>query len=340
MRASAPTRRAALAGIAATASACAPAVRSDVELLNVSYDPTREFYRDLNADFAARWFDGAGETLSVRMSHGGSGKQARSVIDGLQADVVSLALAADIDAIAALSGRLPADWRDRLPFGSTPAASTIVFLVRRGNPLGVRDWPDLVRGETAIITPNPKTSGGARWNYLAAWAWGLRRGGGDAAAQELVGELYRRAPVLDAGARAATTTFARRGLGDVLITWESEAFLVLDRFDRDGFELVTPSVSILAEPPIALIDANVERHGRRAVAEAYLAHHYSPEGQRFAARHHLRPALPELADPADLARFAPLELATVDADFGGWGEAQARHFATGGLFDGMPGPQA
>lgn len=303
-----------------------------VELLNVSYDPTRELYQDFNKAFAEYWQQKTGVQVRVRQSHGGSGKQARAVVDGLDADVVTLALAHDIDEIATLTQKLPRDWQTRLPHGSSPYTSTIVFVVRKGNPSHIRDWDDLVRPGVSVITPNPKTSGGARWNYLAAWAYARKHSGSDAGARDFVARLYRNVPVLDSGARAATTTFAQRGIGDVLISWENEAFLAVNELGRDRFEIVTPSLSIRADPPVALIDANAARHGTTEVARAYLEYLYSPAGQRIAARHYYRPAQPDLADPADLARFPQLDLVTI-ADFGGWQQAQQTHFAEGGEFD-------
>jgi sulfate transport system substrate-binding protein len=307
---------------------------ADNALLNVSYDPTREFYRDVNAAFAAEWQATRGAPLRIQTSHGGSGKQARAVIDGLQADVVTLALAHDIDAIAARTRLIPAGWQSRLPYNSAPYSSTIVFLVRAGNPHGIRDWDDLVAPGLALITPNPKTSGGARWNYLAAWAYALRQQQGDVErTRAFVAALYRNVPVLDTGARAATTTFAQRGIGDVLLTWENEAFLALQALGPGQFEIVVPSLSILAEPCVALVDANVDRKGTRAAAQAYLDYLYSPPAQRLAARHYYRPREPQHADAADIARFATLELVTVDAVFGGWANAHRVHFAEGGVFD-------
>jgi sulfate transport system substrate-binding protein len=302
-------------------------------LLNASYDPTREFYTSYNAAFAEHWQRQSGETVIVRQSHGGSGKQARAVIDGLEADVVTLALAGDIDAIAAGTGLLPADWQARLPENSTPYTSTIVFLVRRGNPKRILDWDDLVRPGIGVITPNPKTSGGARWNYLAAWAWALHRGGGtEASAEDYVRRLLRNVPVLDSGARGATTTFVQRGIGDVLITWENEAYLARQRLGSEGFDIVHPSVSILTEPPVAVVEQVARRHGVARMAAAYLEYLYSPAGQEIIARNHYRPR-----DPAVLARHAATfptipTLATID-DFGGWARAQAAHFAEGGSFD-------
>ena len=323
----------ALGVIALLGLAAIPAL-ADTTLLNVSYDPTRELYQDVNKAFAEKWQAEAGETLTINVSHGGSGKQARAVIDGLDADVVTLALAADIDAIAAKTGKLPADWQSRLPNNSSPYTSTIVFLVHAGNPKGIKDWSDLVKEGVEVITPNPKTSGGARWNYLAAWGYALDQNGGDAEkAKEFVAALFRDVPVLATGARGSTTTFAQRGLGDVLITWENEAFLALNEFGSDKFEVVVPSESILAEPPVAIVDGNVDAKGTRKAAEAYLAFLYSDEGQKLVAKHYYRPSNPAAADPADLARFPQLKLFTIDEKFGGWKEAQAYHFADGGVFD-------
>jgi sulfate transport system substrate-binding protein len=310
------------------------AALADTELLNVSYDPTRELYQEFNEAFAAHWQQETGEDVTIQMSHGGAGKQARAVIDGLEADVVTLALAYDIDAIAERTGWLPKDWQARLPNNSAPYTSTIVFLVRKDNPKGIQDWGDLIKEDVQVITPNPKTSGGARWNYLAAWGWALAQPGGDEQkAQEFVAELYRHVPVLDTGARGSTTTFVQRGIGDVLLAWENEAFLALEELGPDQFEIVVPSLSILAEPPVTLVDHVVDEHGTREVAEAYLEYLYSPTGQALAAKHYYRPTAPEHADPADLERFPEVELITIDEVFGGWQEAQRRHFADGGVFD-------
>lgn len=303
-----------------------------VELLNVSYDPTRELYQDFNKAFAEFWKEKTGDEVRIKQSHGGAGKQARAVIDGLEADVVTLALAYDIDEIASLTKKLPKDWQSRLPHASSPYTSTIVFLVRKGNPKGIKDWNDLVREGIGVITPNPKTSGGARWNYLAAWAYAKKNLGSDEAARDFVTRLYKNVPVLDSGARGSTTTFAQRGIGDVFISWENEAFLVQNELGRDKFETVVPSLSILAEPPVTLVDANAAKHGTTEVAKAYLEYLYSPVGQKLAAKHYYRPVSPEHADPADLARFPKLELVTV-AEFGGWQQAQKTHFAEGGVFD-------
>jgi sulfate/thiosulfate-binding protein len=305
-----------------------------VVLTNVSYDPTRELYRAINDAFASEWQRSAGQKVTIRTSHGGSGRQARSVIDGLEADVVTLALAGDIDAIARDSKRMPENWQARLPNNSCPYTSTIVFVVRKGNPKAIKEWPDLAKPGVSVITPNPKTSGGARWNYLAAWADELDRTKGDqAAARKLVEGIFRNVPVLDSGARGSTTTFAQRAVGDVLISWENEAFLVLQEFGADKFDIVVPSLSILAEPPVAVVDAVVEKRGTRKAAEAYLEFLYSPAGQKLIARNFYRPFRPQDADPADLARFPKIKLVTIDQVFGGWKKAQAEHFSEGGIFD-------
>jgi sulfate transport system substrate-binding protein len=310
---------------------------ADVTLLNVSYDPTRELYVAYNLEFAKYWQATHHEKVTIRQSHGGSGKQARSVIDGLQADVVTLALAYDIDAIAANGKLLPANWQMRLPQNSTPYTSTIVLLVRKGNPKGIRDWGDLARPGIAVITPNPKTSGGARWNYLAAWAWALKQpGGSNATAMDFMRKLYHNVPVLDSGARGATTTFVQRGIGDALIAWENEAHLALQQLGPGKFEVVVPSVSILAEPPVAVVDKTVLRRGTRAVAQAYLEHLYSKEGQEIVAKNHYRPRDAEVA-ARYAAEFPKLELVTIDF-FGGWAKAQATHFADGGSFDKIYAP--
>ncbi len=325
--------RAALAALAAAAALTAGTVRAETTLLNVSYDPTRELYDDYNAVFKQHWKQKTGADLAIRQSHGGSGKQARTVIDGLPADVVTLALAYDIDAIAAQGKLLPANWQARLPDNSAPYTSTIVFLVRKGNPKGIRDWGDLAKPGVSVITPNPKTSGGARWNYLAAWAWALRQpGGSPATAEAFIGKLFRNVPVLDTGARGSLTTFAQRGIGDVLISWENEAFLATRDLDKDKFQIVVPSVSILAEPPVAVVDKVALRRGTADVARAYLEYLYSKPGQEIVAKHHYRPRDPEVA--AKYASVFPKigTLVTI-ADFGGWARAQATHFADGGVFD-------
>ncbi|WP_457799006.1 sulfate ABC transporter substrate-binding protein [Methylocystis sp. S23] len=303
-------------------------------LLNVSYDPTRELYKQINPAFAAAWKAKTGEAVEIQASHGGSGAQARAVIDGLAADVVTLALAADIDAIANKTGKIPADWQKRLPNNSSPYTSTIVFLVRKGNPKGVKDWDDLAKPGVAVITPNPKTSGGARWNFLGAWAHGLKKFGGDEAkTKEFVKAIYKNAPVLDTGARGSTITFAQRNLGDVLIAWENEAFLALKEFGADKFEIVAPKLSILAEPPVAVVDGNVEAKGSGKLAEAYLNFLYAPEAQAIIAKNFYRPAHPEHAAKEDVKKFPKIEFITVDKSFGGWAAAQKKFFADGGVFD-------
>lgn len=329
--------RAIAGALLATVAWGSSAARADTALLNVSYDPTRELYQQVDRAFAAAWKAQTGETLAIKQSHGGSGAQARSVIDGLQADVVTLALAYDIDALAD-RGLIAKDWQKRLPENAAPYTSTIVFLVRQGNPKHIRDWDDLAKPGVSIVTPNPKTSGGARWNYLAAWAYALHRpGGNEASAKAFVTALYRNAGVLDSGARGATTSFAQRGLGDVLIAWENEAFLAQQAFPADKFEIVVPSASILAEPPVAVVDSVVDKRGTRKVAQAYLRFLYSDEGQRIAARNFYRPRSTNV--PADLtARFPKLTLYTVDATFGGWAKAQKTHFADGGVFDSIYQP--
>jgi sulfate/thiosulfate-binding protein len=307
------------------------AFAADVTLLNASYDPTRELYVDFNKAFAANYRKETGKTVEIKQSHGGSGSQARGVIDGLQADVVSLALAYDIDAIAA-KGLIAADWQKRLPLNASPYTSTIVFLVRKGNPKGIKDWDDLIKPGIAVVTPNPKTSGGARWNYLAAWGYALKKFGSADRAKQFVGDLYNNVPVLDTGARGATVTFVERGVGDVLLAWENEAFLALREFGKEKFEIVSPSVSILAEPPLSVVDAVADRKGTRAVAEAYLRYWYSKEGQEIAARNSYRPRDPEIAKEYENS-FAKVELFTVGDVFGGWTRAQKEHFGEGGIFD-------
>jgi sulfate transport system substrate-binding protein len=330
------TRRRALAFGAATLAASATrfaAAQPPVALLNVSYDPTRELYQAINKAFAAHWQHKTGQPVSVKQSHGGSGKQARSVIDGLDADVVTLALAYDIDEIAAKAKLLPADWQKRLPNNSAPYTSTIVFLVRKGNPKAIKDWSDLARPGIGVITPNPKTSGGARWNYLAAWAWALKRPGAtEATAREFVAAIYRNVPVLDTGARGATVTFVERGIGDVLLAWENEALLSLKELGPDKFEVVYPSVSILAEPPVALVDRNVDRKGTRAVAQAYLEFLYTPAAQELVALNCYR-AIDATVAAKHAKRFPALRLLTIDEVFGGWSRAQPTHFHDGGVFD-------
>lgn len=302
-------------------------------LLNVSYDPTRELYQQFNRAFVAHWKKETGEDVDIRMSHGGSGSQARAVIDGLSADVVTLALASDIDAIASRSKLLPPDWQRRLPNNSAPYTSTIVFLVRKGNPKHLHDWSDIVKPGISVVTPNPKTSGGARWNFLAAWGYAERRWHSEEKSKAFVAALYKNVPVLSSGARGATLAFARSGIGDVLLAWENEAFLALNTLEPGQFEIVVPPLSILAEPPVALVDVNVEKHGTRKLADAYLHFLYSPEGQKIAAKNYYRPISPQYADPADLKRFPKLDLLTIDGDFGGWVKAQAKFFADGGVFD-------
>ena len=318
------------AGLAA-ASLASPA--KDVTLLNVSYDPTRELYVDFNKAFAAHWKAKTGDVVTVKQSHGGSGKQARSVIDGLEADVVTLALAYDVDELAAKARLIPPDWQKRMKHNSAPYTSTIVFLVRKGNPKGIKDWDDLVKPGIGVITPNPKTSGGARWNYLAAWGYALKKFGNDEKkAQQFVGQILANVPVLDTGARGATTTFVERGIGDVLLAWENEALLALKELGPDKFDIVAPSLSILAEPPVTVVDKVVDKRGTRAVAQAYLEYLYSPEGQDIAGHNYYRPI-----DPAAAAKYArqfpKVNLFTIDDVFGGWTKAQKTHFADGGSFD-------
>jgi sulfate/thiosulfate transport system substrate-binding protein len=312
------------------------------ELLNVSYDPTRELYKAINTAFAKDYKAKTGEDVTIKQSHGGSGKQARSVIDGLDADVVTLALSADIDSIAKATNKLPATWQSRLPNNSSPYTSTIVFLVREGNPKGIKDWGDLAKPGIEVVTPNPKTSGGARWNYLAAWGYAAKAfGGDDAKIRDFVAKIYRNVPVLDTGARGSTVTFAQRGIGDVLIAWENEAFLSLDEFGADKFDIVVPPLSILAEPPVALVDGNVDAKGTRKAAEAYLAFLYTPEAQKIIAKNFYRPLDEKAADPADLARFPKIELLKIDDPiFGGWAKAQPTHFADGGVFDQIYKPKS
>jgi len=315
-----------------SAALAATTAQADVTILNVSYDPTRELYQDFNAAFAKQWQAKTGEKVTIKQSHGGSGKQARTVIDGLDADVVTLALASDINAIADVAKLLPADWQKRLPHNSTPYTSTIVFLVRKGNPKGIKDWDDLVKPGVAVITPNPKTSGGAQWNYLAAWEFAKRKYGNDDKARDFVTRLYKNVPVLDSGARGATTTFVERNVGDVLLAWENEALLARRELGRDKFEIVAPSVSILAEPPVALVDRNVDKKGTRKVAEAYLQYLYTEEGQEIAARNFYRPTDPKIA-ARYASQFPKLTLVTIDGAFGGWRNATRTHFADGGTFD-------
>src|SRR5450432_37186 len=322
-----------LAGLVVTFSVQSRAQGGDVLLLNVSYDPTRELYQDFNQAFAKYWKTKTGQTVTIEQSHGGSSKQARAVIDGLQADIVTLALAYDIDAISQNAGLLPADWQKRLPQNSTPYTSTIVLLVRKGNPKKIKDWDDLVRPGVSVITPSPKTSGGARWNYLAAWAYALKQpGGNDAKAQDFVKALYKNVPVLDSGARGSTTTFVQREIGDVLIAWENEAFLSIKELGADKVEMVVPSMSILAEPPVSIVDKVVDTKGTRAVAQAYLEYLYTPEGQEIVARNYYRPRLEAVAKKY-ASTFPKIKLVTIDEVFGGWQKAQKTHFADGAIFD-------
>jgi len=322
---------------AATLFSGSLAQAAEVTLLNVSYDPTRELYVDYNAAFAKYWKAKTGQDVKINQSHGGSGKQARSVIDGLAADVVTLGLAADIDAVATQGKLLPINWASRLPDNSSPYTSTIVFLVRKGNPKGIKDWPDLIKPGIAVITPNPKTSGGARWNYLAAWGWALKQPGGtDATAKEFVRKLYKNVPVLDTGARGSTTTFVQRGLGDVLIAWENEAVLAVKELGADKLEIVVPPISVLAEPPVAVVDKVVLRRGTREVAQAYLQYLYSKEGQEIIAKNYYRPRDAEIAAKY-AAQYPKVKLFTV-ADFGGWSKVQPAHFAEGGVFDQIYAP--
>jgi len=339
-----------LAGCGVRPAAESSGAGKAIEMLNVSYDPTRELYKEFNAAFAKHWKEKEGQAVTVRMSHGGAGKQARAVIDGLEADVVTLALAYDIDAISQRASLMPGDWQKRLPHNSCPYTSTIVFLVRKGNPKEIHDWNDLVKPDVSVITTNPKTSGGARWNYLAAWGYVLKKHLGDfaklndpaekdavakaeKAAQEFITELFHHVPVLDSGARGSTMTFVERGIGDVLLTWENEALLAVNGLGPDRFEIVVPSLSIVAEPPVTLIDKMADKHGTRRVAEAYLKYLYSPTGQRLAAKHYYRPVSPDDAAAKDLARFPKVELFTIDDVFGGWAKAQKKHFNDGGVFD-------
>jgi sulfate/thiosulfate transport system substrate-binding protein len=320
--------------LALTLSAVLPvaALAAEVNLLNVSYDPTRELYQDYNAAFAKFWQAKGGEKVTVRQSHGGAARQARAVIDGLEADVVTLALAYDIDEIAEKAKLLPADWQKRLPHNSSPYTSTIVFLVRKGNPKNIRDWDDLAKPGTSVITPNPKTSGGARWNYLAAWGYALKKFGSEDKAREFVAQIYKNVPVLDTGARGSTTTFVERGIGDVFISWENEAFLAIKELGPGKVDIVVPSLSILAEPPITLVDRVVDKRGTRKVAQAYLDFWYTPEAQEIAAKNFYRPIDPKIA--AKYAKqFPKVALFKIDDVFGGWQKAQKLHFADGGVFD-------
>jgi sulfate transport system substrate-binding protein len=323
----------ALAAASALALSAVPALAQQVNLLNVSYDPTRELYVEYNAAFAKHWKAKSGQDVSIKQSHGGSGKQARSIIDGIDSDVATLALGGDIDALVTNGGLLKADWQKRLPHNSAPYTSTIVFLVKKGNPKGLKDWDDLIKPGVQVITPNPKTSGGARWNYLAAWEYAKRKNGGsDAKAKEFVGKLFQNVPVLDTGARGSTITFVQRGVGDVLLAWENEAFLALKEFGADKFEIVAPSLSILAEPSVAVVDKVVDRKGTRAVAEEYLKHLYSDEGQDIAGRNFYRPTSEKAKAKYD-KQFPKIALFTIDQAFGGWAKADKEHFADGGSFD-------
>lgn len=318
--------------IAALASPLA-AWAADINLLNVSYDPTRELYQDYNAAFSKYWKAKTGDNVIIKQSHGGSGKQARSVIDGLQADVVTLALSYDVDEVGSKGKLFPADWQKRLPHNSSPYTSTIVFLVRKGNPKNIKDWDDLIKPGTSVITPNPKTSGGARWNYLAAYGYALKQyNNDDAKAKDYLKKLFKNVPVLDSGARGSTTTFVERGIGDVLLAWENEAFLALKELGPDKFDIVVPSLSILAEPPVAVVDKNVKRHNTQAVAEAYLQYLYSEEGQEIAAKNYYRPTLESVARKYE-KQFPKVNLIKIDEAFGGWQKAQKTHFADGGVFD-------
>lgn len=320
-----------LALIAAVSLATASQAK-DITLLNVSYDPTRELYNDFNRAFADYWKQTNGQTVTINQSHGGSGKQARAVIDGLDADVVTLALAYDIDAISEKGGLLPKNWQTRLPQNSSPYTSTIVFLVRKGNPKGIKDWDDLVKPGVSVITPNPKTSGGARWNYLAAWGYALKKYGSEDKAKEFVSKLYKNVPVLDSGARGATVTFVERGIGDVAISWENEAFLAANELGKGDFEIIAPSISILAEPPVAVVDKVAERRGTNQVAKAYLEYLYSEVGQQIVAKHYYRPRLESVATKY-ASTFPKINLFTIQEVFGGWQKAQKTHFADGGVFD-------
>ena len=313
-------------------------VLAERTILNVSYDPTRELYQDFNKEFIKYWKDKTGEDVDVQQSHGGGGKQTRAVIDGLEADVVTLALPSDIDQIAERARLLPKDWQSRLPNNSLPYTSTIVFLVRKGNPKGIKNWDDLVKDGVSVITPNPKTSGGARYNYLAAWAFAEKSYGSKDAAKDFVKKLYKNVPVLDSGARGSTTTFIQRGIGDVLLAWENEAFLAINELGSGQFEIVVPPTSILAETPVAVVDKIVKKNGTQDLAEAYLQYLYSLVGQKLAAKHYYRPSQPEYADPADIKRFPKLELFTVKDRFGGWHKAQKEHFDDGGTFDQIYAP--
>jgi sulfate/thiosulfate transport system substrate-binding protein len=325
--------KALMAGLVVSALSATLAIGKEVTILNVSYDPTREFYQDLNAAFSKHWQEKTGDRVTIKQSHGGSGKQARAVIDGLDADVVTLALAYDLDALAERAKLIPQDWQKRLPSNSAPYTSTIVFLVRKGNPKHIKDWDDVVRPGIAVITPNPRTSGGARWNYLAAWGYEMKRSGGDqAAARKFVSDLFKNVAILDTGARGATTTFVQRRIGDVLIAWENDALMSVGESGKNEFEIVTPSLSILAEPPVTWVDKVVNKRGTQELAQAYLEYHYSPEGQEIAARHYYRPRL-ETVMQKHAGQFPKMNLFTIDEVFGGWQKAQKDHFAEGAIFD-------
>jgi sulfate/thiosulfate-binding protein len=327
------SRRTLVVAVAALAFGAPSWAQRSVMLLNVSYDPTRELYVDFNKAFAAHYKAKTGDTVTVKQSHGGSGKQARSVIDGLDADVVTLALAYDVDELNTKAKLIPADWQKRLPHNASPYTSTIVFLVRKGNPKGIKDWDDLAKPGISVVTPNPKTSGGARWNYLAAWGYALKKNGNDAAkAEKFVADIFKNVPVLDSGARGSLTTFAERNVGDVFISWENEAFLAVKELGPDKFDIVTPSISILAEPPVTVVDKNVDRKGTRAVAQAYLEYLYTPQGQEIAAKHYYRPRDAKVAAKY-AGTFTKVNLFTIDEVFGGWTKAQAQHFNDGGVFD-------
>jgi sulfate/thiosulfate-binding protein len=329
------TMRKLIAGLLLSTLALSGAHAQSSSLLNVSYDPTRELYRAYNAEFIKHWKEKSGETISIQQSHGGSGAQARAVIDGLKADVVTLALEGDINAVAGKTGKIPADWRTKLPNNSTPYTSTIVFLVRKGNPKGLKNWDDLVKPGIQVIVPNPKTSGGAQWAYLAAWGYAHEKFGGDEAkVKEFIGALYKNVPVLDSGARGSTTTFAQRGLGDVLLSWENEAFLAINELGPDKFDVVVPQFSIKAEPSVALVEGNAKEKGTLKTAQAYLEYLYSAAGQKIIAKNYYRPAKPELADPENLKRFPDIKLISIDDPaFGGWAKVTPKHFASGGVFD-------
>ncbi|MDT8407426.1 MAG: sulfate ABC transporter substrate-binding protein [Methylococcales bacterium] len=320
------------------ALALAAPAQAQRSLLNISYDPTRELYQEFNKKFIAHWQEKTGETVSIQQSHGGAGKQARAVIDGLEGDVLTLALSYDIDQIAKRTGKLDPNWQQRLPNNSAPYTSTIVFLVRKDNPKGIRDWEDLIKAGVSVITPNPKTSGGARYNYLAAWAFAEKAYGSPEQAKDFVKKLYKNVPVLDSGARGSTTTFVQRGIGDVLLAWENEAFLAVNKLGPDQFEIVVPKTSILAETPVTVLDKVAEKHGTTDLATAYLEYLYSPVGQRLAAKYYYRPQQSEHVDPKDLARFPQLERFSVDEVFGGWQQAQETHFNDGGTFDEIYAP--